>query len=219
MAEKDANIHTLAPRVDWLEQMTGWLKDNRGEGGGGTTDEKLWRATLTGAETSGSWSPDPWTQTDLIYGPDSPNGLSLHQTIFGNNADNALKTQDGKGFYSWVFPSDETRWQYGPENGSRSLATEVFDEPDSGYVHALRAATLSLMDAVFKNPSYVGSYTIIDRILDLATELESLASNAEQAIGEIQTDMQAGFDSINTAIDDINAQLVSIRARLSAGGL
>lgn len=215
MAEKSADIQTLAPRVDWLEQMTDWLKDNRGEGSG-TTDQKLWRATLTGAETSGSWSPDPWTQTDLIYGPDSPNGLSLHQTLFGNNAGDALKMQDGKGFFGWLFPGDETRWQY-PQQ--QTFANEVFGLPDSGYVHALRSATLSLMKAVFKDPSYVGSYSIIDRILDLTEELESLASNAEQAIGEIQTDMQAGFDSINTAIDDINGQLVSIRNRLTAGGL
>lgn len=45
--------------------------------------------TVTGAETSGSWSPDPWTQSDLIYGPDSPNELSLRQTVFGTNSTGA----------------------------------------------------------------------------------------------------------------------------------
>lgn len=218
MAEKSADIQTLAPRVDWLEQMTGWLKDNRGEGGG-TTDEKIWKATLTGAVTGATWGDEPWLATNLIYGPGSPNATSLHLTVFGNNSEGAMKCQDGKGFYGWVFPQAETRWQYGAENGSRSLAVEVFDQPDSGYVHALRAATMSLMQAVFKDVSYVGSYTIIDRILDLTTELESLASNAEQAIGEIQADMQSGFDSINAQLDALRAENVSIRNRLSAGGL
>lgn len=218
MAEKSADIQTLAPRVDWLEQAFDWVKDNGGSGGG-TTDETLWKATLTGAVTGATWGDEPWLATNPLYGPDSPNDTSMHLTIFGNNSDGALKCQDGKGLYGWTYPINETRWQYGPENGSRSLAVEVFDQPDSGYVHALRAATLSLMQAVFKDVSYVGSYTIIDRILNLTEELESLASNAEQAIGEIQTDMQAGFDSINTAIDDINGQLVSIRNRLTAGGL
>lgn len=215
MAEKAAEIHTLAPRVDWLEQAFDWMKDNSGEGGG-TLDERLWRATVTGAETSGSWSPDPWTQTDLIYGPDSPNGLSLHQTIFGNNAANAMKTQDGKGFFGWLFPGDETRWQY-PQQ--QTFANEVFGLPDSGYVHALRAANLDLATAIFKDVSYVGNYTVMDRILDQATELEELATNVEAAVGELSIELEFQITAINTAIDNINAQLVSIRNRLTAGGL
>lgn len=218
MAEKSAENHTLAPRVDWLEQAFDWIKDNSGEGGG-TLDERLWRATVTGAETSGSWSPDPWTQTDLIYGPDSLNGLSLHQTLFGNNAADALKMQDGKGFYAWIFPGDETRWQNGPTQSSAHLANEVFGLPDSGYVHALRAATISLMQAVFKNPSYVGSYTIIDRIEDLAAELESLATNAETAIGDVQTEIAHQADLNETAHADLQAQIDNLRSRLNAGGL
>ncbi len=189
MADKAADIHTLAPRLSYVEDLATWLKDNRGEGGG-TTDERLWKATLTGAVT-GAWSDTPWTATDLIYGPDSPNDLSMHQTLFGNNASNALKCQDGKGFFSWVFADDETRWQYGAENRSAALATEIFDQPDSGYVHALRAATLSLMEAIFKDPSYIGSYTIIDRILDIVQEVEELASNFESEIERLDARIDA----------------------------
>lgn len=217
MAEKSADIQTLAPRVDWLEQAFDWVKDKGGEGG--TTDQKLWRATLTGAETSGSWSPDPWTQTDLIYGPDSPNGLSLHQTLFGNASADAMKMQDGKGFYAWLFPGDETRWQNGPGQSGAHLANEVFGLPDSGYVHALRTATLSLMQAVFKNASYVGSYTIIDRILDLTEELESLATNAQEAIGDIQNEVAHQADLNATAHEDLQTQIDALRTRISAGGL
>lgn len=220
MADKPADIHTLAPRLSYVEDLATWLKDNRGSsGGGGTRDETLWRATLTGAESSAGWSDTPWTQTDIIYGPTSPNQLSMHQTVFGTSAAGALRCQDGKGLYGWLFPTTETRWQYGPENGSRNLANEVFDLPDSGYVHALRAATLSLMKAVFKTPAYVGSYTIIDRILDIKTELESFAGNVEQAIGDLQTDVDNRFSANDDAHDDINAQLTAIRARLTAGGL
>ncbi|MDR6587396.1 hypothetical protein [Agrobacterium tumefaciens] len=219
MADKSADIQTLAPRLSYVEDLAAWLKDNRGEGGGGTTDQKLWRATLTGAETSSSWSEEPWTQTDLIYGPNSPNGLSLHQTIFGSSFADAMKMHDGKGFYAWIFPSDETRWQNGPSQSGAHLANEVFGLPDSGYVHALRSASMSLMSSVFKSVEYVGDYTIIDRILDIAEELESLATNVEQALSDFQNEMQSGFDSINTQIDALRFENVSIRARLTAGGL
>ncbi|OCW56258.1 hypothetical protein [Hoeflea olei] len=217
MAEKDAKIQTFAPRIDWLEQAAADLYTKTGSGG--TLDERLWRATLTGAETSGSWSPDPWTQTDLIYGPDSVNGMSLHQTLYGNNAANALKTQDGKGLYGWLFPTTETRWQYGPENGSRNLATEIFGAPDSGWVHALRAANLNLMSAIFKDVSYVGNYTIIDRINDLATELETLATGAEQAIGDVQTEVAHQADLNDAAHANLQSQIDNLRARINAGGL
>ena len=219
MADKPADIHTLAPRLSYVEDLATWLKDNRGSGSGGTRDETLWRATLTGAESSAGWSDDPWTQTDLIYGPTSPNELSMHQTVFGMDSQNALKAQDGKGFFGWVFPNTETRWQYGPENGSSTLANDVFDLPDSGYVHALRAATLSLMQSVFKDVSYVGSYTIIDRILDIKTELDSFSANVETALTDLQTDVDTRFAANDDAHADINAQLTAIRSRLSAGGL
>lgn len=219
MADKPADIHTLAPRLSYVEDLATWLKDNRGSGGSGTTDETLWRATLTGAETSAGWSDDPWTQTDLIYGPTSPNALSMHQTVFGVDSTGALKCQDGKGLYGWIFPQSETRWQYGPENGDLNLANEIFDATDSGYVHALRAATISLMQAVFKTPAYVGSYTIIDRILDIKTELESFEANVETALTDLQTDVDTRFAANDDAHADINAQLTAIRSRLSAGGL
>lgn len=211
MADKAADLHTLAPRLSYVEDLATWLKDNRSEGSG-TTDEALWKATLTGAETSGSWSSEPWTQTDLIYGPDSPNEMSLHQTLFGNNAADAMKMQDGKGFYAWLFPGDETRWQNGPDQSGAHLANEVFGLPDSGYVHALRDASLSLMESIFKNPSYVGDYTIIDRIETQTADLEELASNVEDAFSDLQTEIEAGFASINTQLDAIRARLTVLES-------
>ena len=218
MAEKSADIQTLAPRLSIVEDAVDDLYKRPG-GGSGTTDQKLWQAMAIGAVTGATWGNEPWLSTTLIYGLTSPNQLSMHQTIFGTDSTGALKCQDGKGLYGWLFPQSETRWQYGPENGSRSLANEIFSQPDSGYVHALRSASMSLMSSIFKDVSYVGDYTIMDRILDITEELESLASNVEQALSDLQTEMQAGFDSINTQLDNLRAENVSIRARLTAGGL
>ena len=211
MAEKSADIHTLAPRTSWLEDAVDDLYKRPG-GGGGTTDEKLWKATLTGAVSGATWGETPWTATNLIYGPGSPNQMSMHLTIFGNDSTGALKCQDGKGLYGWLFPQSETRWQYGSENGNRALATEIFDATDSGYVHSLRAASLSLMSAIFKDPSYVGDYTIIDRINDLTTELEELATNVESAIEGIETSVDAQFVSVNSQFENIYARLSALES-------
>ncbi|MGE7368310.1 hypothetical protein ACQKKX_04465 [Neorhizobium sp. NPDC001467] len=214
MAAKDAKIQTLAPRVDWVEQAIEDLYKR--PGGSGTLDEKLWKATLTGAEASATWGDKPWEATDLIYGPTSPNQLSMQQTIFGTSSAGAMKCQDGKGFYGWLFPEEETRWQY-PQ--PQTLANDVFDQPDSGYVHALRTATLSLMAAIFKAPEYVGDYTIIDRINDLATELEELAGQAQEAIGDLQAEIAHQAEVNTTAHEDLQAQIDALRNRLNAGGL
>ncbi len=214
MAEKPAQLYTLPARVDWLEQMVAWLKDNGGSGG--VIDERGWKVVLTGAEASATWGDKPWEADDLIYGPDSPNDLSFHQTVFGTNSTGALLCQDGKGLYGWLFPTTETRWQY-PQ--PQTLANEIFDQPDSGYVHALRAATLSLMQAVFKNPSYVGPYTIIDRIETQAADLEELAGQAQEAIGDVQSEVAHQADLNETAHANLQSQIDSLRARLNAGGL
>lgn len=211
MAEKSADIQTLAPRLSIVEDAVDDLY-KRPSGGSGTTDQKLWQAMAIGAVTGATWGNEPWLSTTLIYGLTSPNQLSMHQTIFGTDSTGAMKCQDGKGFFGWVFPTNETRWQYGPENGNRALSTEIFDATDSGYVHSLRAASLSLMSAIFKDPSYVGDYTIIDRINDLTTELEELATNVESAIEGIETSVDAQFVSVNSQFENIYARLSALES-------
>ncbi|MGN8152706.1 hypothetical protein ACTJK5_10565 [Agrobacterium sp. 22094] len=199
MTIRSAAPQTIPPRVSWLEDAVADLYTRAGsEPGGGTgeRDVKLWQSTFVGAQAGATWGTTPWSASDFIYGPDSTNELSLHQTVFGTDSTGAQKCQDGKGLYGWIFPTSETRWQFGPENGSRNLAVEIFDQPDSGYVHSLRAASLSLMESIFKSVEYVGDYTIIDRILDIATELESLATNVENALLSMQTEFQSQIDSI-----------------------
>ncbi|WP_117195923.1 hypothetical protein [Rhizobium terrae] len=215
MADKAADIQTLAPRIHELENWVAYFKNHLG-GSGGTTDEKLWQATLTGAEASATWGDEPWTATDLIYGPDSPNEMSMHLTVFGNDSAGALKCQDGKGLYGWLFPQSETRWQYGPENGNSTLATEIFGAPNSGYVHSLRTANINLMTAIFRDVEYVGDWTIIDRIEDVGTNLEELATQVEGAVGDVQSNLTTYQSQMETTIAGLQSQIDSLRSRVNA---
>lgn len=142
MTIKSADPQTITPRLSIVEDQALWLLENRGTGGTATVDQKLWKAAFEGAETGAS-SSEPWSAEDLIYGPGSPNEASLHRTLFGNNSLNALKCQDGKRLYGWLFPVDETRWQYGPGQGDNAtLATDIFGHTGNGYVESLRSASL-----------------------------------------------------------------------------
>ncbi|MEY9831072.1 hypothetical protein ABIA25_002887 [Sinorhizobium fredii] len=207
MAEKSADIHTLAPRLSYVEDKLDWVAENSGSGG---VDQKLWRATLEGAESSGAWSSEPWVADDLIYGPESTNLLSLHQTIFGLNSNNALKCQDAKGFFGWVFPDNETRWQYGPSQSTVTLSTDIFGQTGNGYVESLRTHNQTLASMIFKDPSYIGSGdgdTIIGRIEKVGDDLEELATNFEAEFAQInsivETKVNAAVSAINTKINDM----------------
>ena len=194
MSIKSADPQTIAPRLSIVEDQAAWLLEKRGTSGPGSVDQKLWKAAFFGAQP-GAWSPEPWNAEDLIYGPGSPNEVSLHQTLYGMDTSAAIKCQDGKGLYGWIFPPDETRWQYGPgQGGNVTLATDTYGNTGNGYVESLRSASLSLAKAIFKDPSFIGSYTIIDRINDLVQELETLASNVESEIERLDARIDALAD-------------------------
>lgn len=205
MAEKSADIQTLAPRLSYVEDLAAWLKDNRGTGGGGV-DQKLWRATLEGAEASATWGSEPWTAEDLIYGPDSPSSMSMHQTVFGNNSGPAIACQDGKGFYGRVFSSSDTRWSY-DESGTRTLVDDVFAGPD--FVAALRTLNTSLCRAIWHTDTSTIGYARADTIIG---KLEKIQQDLEDGLQSLRDD----FDWQNNYIE---GQLNAIRARLAAGGL
>ncbi|MDX1216279.1 hypothetical protein GOL99_12115 [Sinorhizobium medicae] len=205
MVEKSADIQTLAPRLSYVEDQAKWLMDNRGSGGGGV-DQKLWRATVQGAEEGFSWSEEPWTQTDLIYGPDSTNQMSMHQTVFGTNSAPAIASQDGKGFYGRVFPSDDIRWNY-DESGTRSLVDDLFAGPD--FVAALRALDTSLCRAIWHTDTSQIGYSRDDTII----------GKLEQLRDDLQEGLQSLRDDFNWQNNFVEGQLDAIRARLAAGGL
>lgn len=197
MAEKSADIQTLAPRLSHVEDLAAWLKDNRG-GEGGTDPsallQKLWIMTLFGSGEDGAWDEDPWARPSLYSG--LPNAQSMHQTVFGWDPENVRRCQSEHGLYGHIFHADRDYWDTTEFAGAQPLADEVFG-PDGDYIGELRAGGMPLAEAIFKEPSKYprsAANTIIGRIETLESDLAS-------------------------ELADIRAQLVSIRARLSAGGL
>src|SRR5262245_39423838 len=123
MAEKSADIHTLAPRLSYVEDLAAWLKDNRG--GGSDPSEllkKLYRQVVWGAEP-GAINADVWNQ-DTAY-TDPLGEKSMHITLFGLGSTNATACQwNGKGLYAWIFAQGETRWSV--DGSSYNLSADVF---------------------------------------------------------------------------------------------
>lgn len=221
MAEKSADIQTLAPRISHVEDQAKWLIENRGSGGGADPSpklQKLWKASMTGAQDSGAWDLDPWTADNLIYGAEADGKLSMHQTVFGTSAVGAMDCQDGKGFFGWVFPSGETRWKYGPGQGSAvTLATDIFAYAGDGYLESLRDANQSLCKAIWGNPAELGgSRTIVRRIDDVLDDIDFLSRTVDRKIERLSDNFDDALWDLKT---DSNAQFAEIRSRLAAGGL
>jgi hypothetical protein len=104
MTIRSAAPQTIPPRVSWLEDAVADLYTRSGsEPGGGTgeRDVQLWQSLVVGAQAGATWGTTPWEASDFIYGPDSTNEMSMHQTVFGTDSNAALKCQDGKGLYGW----------------------------------------------------------------------------------------------------------------------
>ncbi len=199
MADKSADIQTLAPRLSYVEDLATWLKDNRGSGEGGTDPsellKKLWIMLLYGATTDGALHDDPWAHNDSVY-PGLPNPISLHQTIFGADPEAARRCQNDRGLYGHVFHADRDYWDTTVYAGAQPLADEVFGA-DGDYIGELRAGGMSLAEAIFREPSKYprsSANTIIGRLEKLETDIEE-------------------------SLDEIRSELASIRSRLSAGGL
>lgn len=217
MAEKSADIQTLAPRLSYVEDLAAWLKENTGGGAGGSDPspltKRLYSMTVYGAEV-GAWSPDPWTVDTVYNGTDK----SMHITLFGANADNAVACQDGKGFYGWIFPSNETRWRFGPGQGSSvTLAADIFGYAGDGYLESLRSESQSLCKAIWGDPSELGgSKTIVRRIDDVLDDLDFLSRTVDRKIERLQDNVDDALWDLKT---DSNAQFAEIRSRLAAGGL
>ncbi|MGO7273901.1 hypothetical protein ACCT18_01185 [Rhizobium ruizarguesonis] len=177
MAEKNADIHTLAPRLSYVEDQAKWLMDNRGSGGGtdpSTLLRKLYIAAVGGSDAAGI-SETPWTET-LVYGPTFE--TSLHRTIFGGDSSSAVSCQDGKGFYGRVFFPGETHWDYSettrPLTHDIGLATGV----NETILTRLRSINSNLVKSIWDTDAdeigYSGQGTIIGRILKMQEDIETL---------------------------------------------
>lgn len=222
MVEMSATPASIAARYSVTEQAVQWLLDNRGGGeGDGETAEllkRLYRALVAGAVASGTWHGDePWEDTLLYDGSDK----SMHITIFGLNGSNAVRCQDGKGFYGRVFADNELRWQGTGQYYDKALASEIFGASNSGCLDRIRSQNLqSLAQAVFKTSSNITSgKTIIDRIAAVQTAVDDLADNAESAIDGLSTNLTTFKTATNNALDDLAGRVSALEQRMTNAGL
>ncbi|MDR6663995.1 hypothetical protein [Rhizobium sp. 1399] len=202
MAEKSADIQTLAPRMHIIEDRVDWLIDNRG--GGSDPSEllkKLYRQLVWGAQP-GAIDSDVWNH-DTAY-TDPIGEKSMHMTLFGLGSTNAEACQwNGKGLYEWIFAAGETRWSVDGE--TNNFASDVFGArlgSGNTYLENLRSNNLSLAKAVFGDVSTIGpnrSDSVMGRIEQLETQLEDLASNFEGVVADLQNQI----DAVNERIDHI----------------
>lgn len=177
MAEKNADIQTLAPRLSFVEDQAKWLMDNRGGGGGADPSpllRKLYIATVGGSDAGGI-SDEPWTD-NLVYGPTFE--TSMHMTIFGGDSSIATSCQDGKGFYGRVFYPGETHWNSSetarPLTHDIGLATGV----NESILTKMRSINSNLVKSIWDTDAdeigYSGQGTIIGRILKMQEDIETL---------------------------------------------
>ncbi|MBB4064022.1 hypothetical protein [Gellertiella hungarica] len=185
MTIKSAEPHTIAPRLGYLEDKVDYLASRSG-GDGGTDPspllEKLWKATLLGATTDGSFSETPWNDPPL-YDPETVG--SLHMTVFGAvyGSQNAQACQDGYGMYGKIFGLISPEWSPSAL-GFRPLVEDIYyGGPDVG---SFRSAGVSLSRSIWHDDaSMLGSdrpSTIIGRIEALRADLEQLANSMEAEI-------------------------------------
>ncbi|WP_427145214.1 hypothetical protein [Rhizobium pisi] len=205
MVETSATPASIAARHSATEQVVQWLLNNRGNGGDEETTQqlqRLFKMLVTGAVASGLWNAEePWEDTLLYEGADK----SLHLTLFGATPANAIACQDGKGLYGRIFSDSESRWNGSGSTFNRSLATDTYGATNAGYIEALRTANRSLAQAVFKSAANAGGKTIIDRIADVQTDVDTLADNIETTTNSLQ----AQIDQINARIDDLESRMNS----------
>jgi hypothetical protein len=205
MVEKSADIQTIAPRVAWLEEAIKWLLDNRGEAGAdpSTLLQKLYLSSIWGSQ-AGSQSADVWNH-DTTY-TSATGDKSLHITIFGLGDGNAVACQvDSKGLFNWIFASGDTRWSSAGGAADMHLASDVFGSSGAtdDFLAELRGNSLSLAKAVFGDPTTIGATrpdSVMGRVENLQQQLDDLADNAESAVGDLQTQLDAATARIDAIV-------------------
>lgn len=209
MTVKSADFATLAPRLSHLEDLAEWLKEqiqgeeDGGEDGGdgsGLTDEdkKLWRAALL--YSNGDLNETPW-ETETYY---ETHGVSLHACVFGLGQTRVGHTKNHS-LYEQLFTDGDTRWSEGSVPLVNStISTEAFGFESDGYTAALRANGWSLAQAIFREPSQIGSYpnaTIVDKIDALDEKIQALDAKIEDLRGDLES-FEAYVDGQIRRLDD-----------------
>lgn len=177
MAEKNADIHTLAPRLSYVEDQAQWLMDNRSSGGEGGEDpspklKKLWFGLLDGTYTTGY--DEPWN-AQSIY---EAEGISMHVGLYGFDTQAAINCLDGAGFYGHVFRANDVRWTQTVTTGARPLVEDVFSAGSTDFVTAFRTKSTSLCRAIWHTDAdSIGTSretSIIGRLEKLEEDVQDL---------------------------------------------
>lgn len=200
MAEKNADIHTIAPRLSYVEDQAKWLMENRGSGGGGGEDpspklKKFWNGMMDGAYTSGF--AEPWN-AQSIY---EAEGISMHIGLYGFDTQAAINCLDGAGFYGHVFRANDVRWTQTVTTNARPLVEDVFAAGSTDFVAALRGKFTSICKAIWDlDTDAIGT----SRATSIIGRLE--------AIEQHQQDLRDDLTSIETYID---AQIARLDQRIT----
>lgn len=202
MAEKDADLHTLAPRLSYVEDQAQWLMDNRGSGGEGGEDpspklKKLWNGMMDGAYNSGY--AEPWN-AQSIY---EAEGISMHIGLYGFDTQAAINCLDGAGFYGHIFYANDTRWTQTITTGARPLVEDVFSAGSTDFVAALRAKHTSICKAIWD--------TDTDSIgTDRATSIIGRLEKIEQDQQDLRDDLTAFETYVDTQVARLDHRITDI---------
>jgi hypothetical protein len=202
MAEKNADLHTLAPRLSYVEDLATWLKDNRGSGSEGGEDpspklQKLWNGVLAGAYTSGS--SEPWN-VDSIY---ESEGISMHLGLYGFDIRSAQHCLDGAGFYGHIFRPTDVRWTTTLTSGARPLVEDIYAAGSVDFVVAFRAKATSICKAIWDlDTDSIGT----DRATSIIGRLEKI----EQDVQDLRDDFNAFESYVDTQIARLDQRITDI---------
>jgi hypothetical protein len=202
MAEKNADLHTLAPRLSYVEDQAQWLMDNRNSGGEGGEDpspklKKLWFGLLDGIYTTGY--DQPWN-ADSIY---EAEGISFHTGLYGFDIRAAQNCLDGAGFYGHVFYPTDVRWTQTVTSGARPLVEDVFTAGSTDFVAALRAKHTSICKAIWDiDTDSIGT----SRETSIIGRLEKI----EEDIQDLRDDLTALETYVDTQVARLDQRITDI---------
>lgn len=203
MAEKSAEIHTLAPRLSIVEDKLDWAVENLGGSEGGGEDpssklKKLWNGVLDGAYTSGF--SEPWN-AESIY---ESEGISMHIGLYGFDVQAAQHCLDGAGFYGHVFYPSDVRWTQTITAGARPLVEDVFSAGSTDFVAALRAKHTSICKAIWDiDTDSIGTgraTSIIGRLEKIEQDLQDLSDG----LSGLETYVDTQIARLDQRITDIS---------------
>lgn len=199
MAEKNADLHTLAPRLSYVEDQAKWLMENRNSGGEGGEDpspklKKLWSGLLDGAYTSGY--AEPWN-AESIY---ESEGISMHVGLYGFDIRAAQHCLDGAGFYGHIFRPNDVRWTQTITSSARALTDDIYAAGSTDFVAAFRGKFTSICKAIWDiDTDSIGT----DRATSIIGRLEKI----EEDIQDLRDDLNGLETYVDTQVARLDQRI------------